>query len=139
MTGAQLYYSHFCLNTCGAQESINSGLVCTSQSPVMPGMVYPASAQPHALLLTHVGAHKEGFQLSFPLDVDESSTLAGVAQLLQHAGRFLCDLEVEKTTHDAQLQQKSIFVLFNRFKTTSGDPSETTQSKIHCEDFPAAY
>lgn len=30
----------------------------------------PASAQPHTLLLAHVGAHKEGFQLAFPLHVD---------------------------------------------------------------------
>lgn len=55
-----------------------------------------ASAQPHALLLAHVSTHKEGFQLPFALHVDESSTLARVAELFQHVERFLCDLEVDK-------------------------------------------
>lgn len=53
-----------------------------------------ASAQANALLLAHVGTHKEGFQLPFALHVDESSTLTRVAQLLQHIGRFLSDLEM---------------------------------------------
>ena len=59
-----------------------------------------ASAQPHTLLLAHVGAHKEGFQLPFPLHIDESPTVTRVAQLLQHVGCFLCDLEAdtERTT-----------------------------------------
>lgn len=43
-----------------------------------------ASAEPHALLLAHVRAHKEGLQFAFALDVDEASALAGVAQLLKH-------------------------------------------------------
>lgn len=66
-----------------------------SVSPALLAAAVPASAQPHALLLAHVGAHKEGFQLPFPLHVDESSTLARVAQILQHVGRFLRDLEVD--------------------------------------------
>lgn len=79
----------------GVQESINS-LTCVHKSVSgSAGCGSLASAQPHALLLAHVGAHKEGFQLPFPLDVDESSTLTRVAKLLQHVRRFLCYLEVD--------------------------------------------
>lgn len=70
---SQLHHSQVCLNTCGVykllacvRESVSSCVGCGGL----------ASAQPHTLLLAHVGAQKEGFQLPFALDVDESSTLA---------------------------------------------------------------
>ena len=70
MTGTQLYFTQLCLNTCGVQEHINSRLVYMSPCPVLLAVPVKASAQPHPLLLAHVGAHKEGFQLAFPLHVD---------------------------------------------------------------------
>ena len=56
----------------------------------------PASAQTHTLLLAHVSADKESLQLSFPLDVDEPSALAQVAQVLQNARRLLRHLDAEQ-------------------------------------------
>lgn len=101
------------------RAAVDKLLTCVHESVSSSvGRGGPASAQPHALLLAHVGAHKEGFQLSFPLDVDESSTLAPVAQLLQHVGRFLCDLEVDK--------QNSIFLCRVDLK-----PHLETQVKLH--------
>lgn len=52
-----------------------------------------ASAQPHPLLLAHVGAHKESLQLAFALHVDEPPAVARVAQLRQHTRGFLRHLD----------------------------------------------
>lgn len=68
------------------------------------------SAQPHALLLAHVGTHKEGFQLPFALHTDESSTLAGVAQLVQHNGCFFCYLERDRM-HSCSKKKWTKFIL----------------------------
>lgn len=79
-----------------------------------------ASAQPHALLLAHT--HKEGFQLPFSFDVDESSALTGVAQLLQHVRRFLRYLEVH-TENNAQMKS-SLNVAIKWIKLQYIMPSE---------------
>lgn len=86
------HISQLCLSTLW-RPGVYKLLISVRESVVCGGL---ASAQPHTLLLAHVGTHKEGFQLPFALHIDEPSTVARVAQLLQHIGRFLCDLEEDR-------------------------------------------
>ena len=90
--------SGLCQHLWCVQEFVNSW-TCEQESPVVWLCGSRASAQPHALLLAHVSAQKEGLQLPFPFDADKSSTLARVAQLLQHATRLLCYLCRGRSRH----------------------------------------
>ncbi len=57
------------------------------------------SAQTDALLFAGICAHKEGFELSFALHIDQATTLTWIAQLLQDIWRLLCHLQHKHNHH----------------------------------------